>query len=135
MKVIEMDGRISICEGAEERMVLRNSAAHILAQAVQRLWPGASLAGSAASEKGFFYDFDPGEAKISADDLPKIEAEMRVIVKENLPVKLFVLEREAAAGLMRERHEPYRQEQIAELPENTRVCFCRQGEFIDRCDG
>ncbi|MBP3294177.1 MAG: threonine--tRNA ligase [Clostridia bacterium] len=135
MKVIEMDGRISICEGAEERMVLRHSAAHILAQAVQRLWPGASLAGSAASEKGFFYDFDPGEARISADDLPKIEAEMRVIVKENLPVKLFVLEREAAAGLMRERHEPYRQEQIAELPENARVCFCRQGEFIDRCDG
>lgn len=135
MKVIEMDGRISICEGAEERMVLRNSAAHILAQAVQRLWPGASLAGSAASEKGFFYDFDPGEAKISADDLPKIEAEMRVIVKENLPVKLFVLEREAAAGLMYERHEPYRHEQITELPENARVCFCRQGEFIDRCDG
>jgi len=133
MKIIDMDGSIVVCEGAEERTVLRHSAAHILAQAVQRLYPGASLAGGSVSEKGFQYDFDPGEARISADDLPRIEAEMREIVKENLPVKLFVLEREAAAALMRERREFYRAEQIGEMPEDGRVGFCRQGEFMDLC--
>ncbi len=135
MKVIHSDGSISVCEGADELQVLRHSAAHILAQAVHRLYPDASFAYGPATEKGFYYDIDPGEHTISEDDLPAIEAEMRKIVKENLPVKPFVLPRDEAVRLMEERGELYKLEHLAELPEGEKISFYRQGDYIDMCRG
>lgn len=135
MKVIHSDGSIGICEGAEEVQVLRHTAAHILAQAVRRLYPSASFAYGPATEKGFYYDIDTGDEKISEEDLAVIEAEMRKIVKENLPIKPFVLSREEAVRLMEEREEPYKLEHIADLPENERISFYRQGDYMDMCRG
>ncbi len=135
MKVIHSDGSISVCEGADELQVLRHSAAHILAQAIHRLYPDASFAYGSAMEKGFYYDIDPGSCTISAEDLPAIEAEMRKIVKENLPVKPFILQRDEAVRLMEERREPYKMEHIAELPDDERISFYRQGDYIDMCRG
>ena len=135
MKVIHSDGSISVCEGAEELQVLRHSAAHILAQAVRRLYPEASFAFGPATEKGFYYDIDTGDTKISEEDLPAIEAEMRKIVKENLPIKPFILPRDEAVRLMEERNESYKLEHIAELPEDEKISFYRQGDSIDLCRG
>ena len=83
MKGIHKDGSVSIFEGTKELLLLRHTAAHILAQAVKRLYPQTAFAYGPASEKGFYYDMDLGEAVISAEDLPRIEEEMRRICKEN----------------------------------------------------
>lgn len=135
MKVIHKDGSIGIVEGAEELEVLRHSAAHILAQAVKRLYPHAAFAYGPATEKGFYYDIDLGEEKLTEDKLPAIEAEMQKIVKENLPVKPFILPRNEALRLVQERNQPYKAEHIAELPEDEPISFFRQGEYIDLCRG
>ncbi|MBQ8398028.1 MAG: threonine--tRNA ligase [Clostridia bacterium] len=135
MKVIHKDGSVGILEGADELQVLRHTAAHILAQAVKRLWPQAAFAYGPATEKGFSYDVDLGGASLSEDDLPAIEAEMRRIVRENLPIKPFVLPRAEALRLMEERREPYKTEHIADLPEGEPISFYRQGEYIDMCRG
>lgn len=135
MKVIHRDGSISVCEGEEELRVLRHSAAHILAQAIHRLYPEALFAFGPASEKGFYYDIDPGEHTISEEDLPAIEEEMRKIVKENLPVRPFILPNGEALRLMEERGERYKAEHIRELPDNEPIGFYRQGDFIDLCRG
>ena len=135
MKVIHKDGSIGIVEGAEELEVLRHSAAHILAQAVKRLYPHAALAYGPATEKGFYYDIDLGEEKLTENKLPAIEVEMRKIVQENLPVKPFILPRNEALRLVQERNEPYKAEHIAELSEDEPISFFRQGEYIDLCRG
>ena len=103
MKVIYSNGNVQDANGAEELEILRHSAAHLLAQAVKRLYPNAKFGYGPASEKGFYYDIDFGDVKISEDDLPEIEEEMNRIAKENLPVKPFVLTRDEAVGLMTER--------------------------------
>ena len=135
MKGINSDGSIGIYEGAEELNLLRHTAAHVLAQAVKRLWPQTSFGYGPATEKGFYYDMDLGDVTLSADDLPAIEAEMRSICRENLPIKPFVLPREEAARLMEERGESYKLEHLAELPEGEPISFYRQGEYIDMCRG
>ena len=135
MKAICSDGSIILCDGETELSVLRHSAAHILAQAVKRLYPHASLAFGPATEKGFYYDVDPGNTPITAEDLSRIEEEMRRIVKENLPVKPFILNREDALKLMEDRGEPYKIQHIRELPENEPLSFFRQGDYIDLCRG
>ncbi|MBQ2725232.1 MAG: threonine--tRNA ligase [Clostridia bacterium] len=135
MKTICSDGRVILCEGDEELSVLRHSAAHILAQAVKRLYPGASLAFGPATEKGFYYDVDPGDTPITEEDLSRIEEEMHRIVKENLPVKPFILAREDAIRLMEDRREPYKIQHINELPEDESLSFFKQGDFIDLCRG
>ena len=94
MKVIYNDGHVAECPEDEELHVIRHTAAHILAQAVKRLYPDAHFAYGPATEKGFYYDVDLGDKKLSDEDLPAIEAEMAKIVKENLPIKPFVLSRE-----------------------------------------
>ena len=103
MKVIYNDGHVAECPEDEELHVIRHTAAHILAQAVKRLYPEARFAYGPATEKGFYYDVDLGDKKLSDEDLPAIEAEMAKIVKENLPIKPFVLSREDAVKLMEER--------------------------------
>ena len=135
MKVIYNDGHVAECPEDEELHVIRHTAAHILAQAVKRLYPEARFAYGPATEKGFYYDVDLGDKKLSDEDLPAIEAEMAKIVKENLPIKPFVLSREEAVKLMEERGEKYKVEHIGDLPEDAVLSFYQQGEYIDMCVG
>ncbi len=135
MKVITKDGIIENLSGNDALLTLRHTAAHILAQAVSRLYPEASFAYGPANEKGFYYDVDLKGKKISESDLPAIENEMRAIIKENLPLKPFILSRDEAVALMRERNEPYKVEHIADLDENESIGFFRQGDYIDMCRG
>ena len=135
MKVVYNDGSVGECEASEELHIIRHSAAHILAQAVKRLYPEAHFAYGPATEKGFYYDIDLGETVISDEDFPKIEAEMQKIVKENLPFKSFILSREESVKLMQERGELYKVEHIGDLAEDAVISFFQQGEYIDMCVG
>ncbi len=135
MKMIDKYGVASECPAEEELHVLRHSAAHIMAQAIKRLYPEADFGYGPATEKGFYYDVDLGDTKLSDEDLPKIEAEMKKICKENLPFKAFILPREEAVKLMEERQEKYKVEHIADLDEDAEISFFQQGEYIDMCVG
>ena len=135
MKVIYNDGRVDICAPEEEQHIIRHSAAHILAQAVKRIYPQAKFGFGPANEKGFHYDIDLGEVTISDGDLPAIEAEMKKIVKENLPIKSFILPREEAIKLMEDRGEDYKVEHIADLADDAPISFYQQGDYIDMCAG
>ncbi len=135
MKVIYRDGTIIECPPEDELHILRHTAAHILAQAVKRLYPYARFAYGPANDKGFYYDVDLGDTKLSEDDLAAIEAEMRKIVKENLPIKPHVLPRNEAINLMEQRGEVYKVEHIHDLPEDAVVSFYQQGDYVDMCVG
>ncbi len=136
MKVVYNNGTVGeITDKAEELHVIRHTAAHIMAQAIKRLFPEADFAYGPANEKGFYYDVDLGDTKLTDDDLARIEAEMKKIVKENLPIKAFALDREKAVALMKERGEKYKVEHIADLPEDATITFYQQGEYIDMCVG
>ena len=135
MKIIYKDGVVAEAEESIETEVLRHTAAHILAQAVKRLYPEAHFGYGPATEKGFYYDIDMGDKKLTEDDLPAIEAEMKKIVKENLPVKPFILSREEAIKLMEERGEKYKVEHIGDLEPDAIISFYQQGEYIDMCVG
>ncbi|MEE0968944.1 MAG: threonine--tRNA ligase, partial [Clostridia bacterium] len=135
MKVIYNDGHAAECAPEEELHILRHSAAHIMAQAISRLYPDAKFAYGPANEKGFYYDVDLGEAKLTEEDLAKIEAEMKKITKENLPIKPFILPRDEAIRLMQERGEIYKVEHIGDLPEDAVISFYQQGDYIDMCVG
>ena len=103
MKIIMNDGVVRECENKEEELhVIRHSAAHIMAQAIRRLFPEAIFAYGPATEKGFYYDVDLGDKMLTEEDLSKIEAEMKKICKENLPFKAFILDREGSKKLMAE---------------------------------
>ena len=136
MKVLYNDGHIDECPADEVTHVVRHSAAHIMAQAVKRLYPEADFAYGPATDNGFYYDIDlPEGQKISEEDFPAIEAEMRKIVKENLKFSVFELPRAEAVALMEERGEKYKVEHIGDLPEDARITFYQQGEYIDMCVG
>lgn len=135
MKILFNDGHTDICPPEQETDVLRHSAAHIMAQAIRRLYPGVHFAYGPATEKGFHYDVDLGDQTLSEEDLPKIEAEMRKIIKENLPFKVYALPRAEAIQLMKERGEIYKVEHIDDLPEDAVITFYEQGEYIDMCVG
>ena len=135
MKVIYNDGRVDQCAPEEELHVIRHTAAHILAQAVKRLYPGAHFAYGPATDKGFYYDVDLGENKLSDEDLEAIEKEMRKIVKENLPIKPSILPRDEAIRLMEERGEIYKVEHIGDLADDAPISFYTQGEYVDMCTG
>ena len=135
MNIVHADGSVTECPAEEELRVIRHTAAHILAQAVKRLYPQARFAYGPATEKGFYYDVDLGETKLSDEDFPAIEAEMAKIVKENLPIKPFILSREDAIKLMQERGEIYKVEHIGDLPEDAELSFFQQGEYVDMCVG
>lgn len=135
MKIIYNDGTVKECPQEDELHVLRHSAAHIMAQAVKRLYPQAKMAFGPATEKGFYYDIDLGDAVLSDNDLEKIEAEMKKITKANLPFKSFILPRDEAVALMKERGEDYKVEHIGDLAEDAIISFFQQGEYIDMCVG
>ena len=135
MKVLYNDGHVGECAPEEELEVLRHSAAHIMAQAVKRLYPHADFGYGPATDNGFYYDIDLGDTKISEEDFAAIEAEMKKICKENLKFSTFELPREEAIKLMEEREEKYKVEHIGDLAEDERITFYQQGEYIDMCVG
>lgn len=115
------------------KKAFRHTAAHILAQAVKRLYPDAKCTIGPAIDEGFYYDFDM--PSLSREDLDKIEAEMKKIVKENIPITSYTLPREEAIKLMEEKDEPYKVELINDLPEDAVLSFYEQGDFTDLCAG
>jgi len=116
------------------RWTLRHSAAHVMAQAVKRLYPNTKFAIGPAIENGFYYDFD-SDVTFTPEHLEKIEAEMKKIVKEALPIVRSTLPREDAINFMKEKGEPYKVELIEDLPEDSEISFYTQGEFTDLCAG
>ncbi len=116
----------------DELRTLRHSASHVLAQAVKRLFPNTKLAIGPAIDNGFYYDFD-AENPFTNEDLEKLEAEMKKIVKENLKIERFELPRDEALEFMKD--EPYKVELINDLPEGETISFYKQGDFTDLCAG
>ena len=135
MKVVYHDGTVAECPKEDALHILRHTAAHIMAQAVKRLYPYAVFAYGPANDKGFYYDVDLGDTKLSEDDLITIETEMRRIVKENLPIKPYILPRGEAVALMEQRGEAYKVEHIRDLPDDAVISFYQQGEYVDLCVG
>ncbi len=131
---ITADSEVEILtfDADEGKRVLRHSASHILAQAVKRLYPNTKLAIGPAIDDGFYYDFDT-ESPLTNDDLSKIEAEMKKIVKENIKIERFALSRAEALEMMKD--EPYKVELIEDLPEGEEISFYKQGDFTDLCAG
>ena len=132
MKALYSDG--SVKEIEDGLQVLRHTASHILAQAVQRLYPGTKLAIGPAIDDGFYYDFDK-EGGFAPEDLEKIEAEMKKIVKENLKVETFTKPRAEAIDYLRSKGEDYKVQLVEDLPEDAVISFYNQGEFTDLCAG
>ncbi len=135
MKIIYKDGTVGECPKEEELHVLRHTAAHVMAQAIKRLFPQADFAFGPATQNGFYYDVDLGDTKLTPEDLEAIEKEMKKICKENLPIKAFVLPREEAKRLMEERGEKYKVEHMDDLADETEFSFFQQGEYVDMCLG
>ena len=135
MKIIYKDGTVAECPAEEMNHVIRHSTAHLMAQAIQRLYPEADFAYGPATERGFYYDVDLGDRKLTDEDLQAIEAEMKKITKEHLPVRPFILPRDEAVKLMHERHAKYKEEHIGDLPEDAIISFYQQGDYIDMCTG
>ncbi len=133
MKTLLSDGTINEINEDEVRVV-RHTCSHVLAQAVQRLYPETKLAIGPAIDTGFYYDFDR-EGGFSADDLEKIEAEMKKIIKENLKLETYTLPRNEAIEFMKELNEDYKVELIEDLPEDAQISFYKQGDFTDLCAG
>ncbi len=119
----------------EGEHVYRHNAAHILAQAIKHIYPHAKFAYGPANDKGFYYDVDLGDVKLTEADLAPIEKEMKKIVKSNLPIRRFVLPRDEAVAYMQERGEDYKVEHIADLPEDAEISFYEQGDYVDMCTG
>ena len=118
-------------EGLE---VYRHTCAHVLAQALKTVFPTCKLAIGPVIDNGYYYDVD-FKTPITMDDFEKIEAEMRKIIKSNLPIRRFSLPREEAIALMSQYHEPYKVELIQDLPEGEEISFYQQGAFTDLCRG
>lgn len=135
MKIIYKDGTVAECPEELELEVLRHSAAHIMAQAIKRLFPEADFGYGPATEKGFYYDVDLGDRKLTDEDLARIENEMRKIVKENIPIKPSILPREEAVKFMEERGAKYKVEHIGDLDPDAEISFFTQGDYVDMCTG
>ena len=135
MKIIYKDGTVAECPAEEMNHVIRHSTAHLMAQAIQRLYPQADFAYGPATERGFYYDVDLGDKKLTDEDLLAIEAEMKKITKEHLPIRPFILPRDEAVKLMHERKAKYKEEHIGDLPEDAIISFYQQGDYIDMCTG
>lgn len=134
LEIILKDGSVIKSNEDEGRRALRHTAAHILAQAVKRLYPAGKLTIGPAIDNGFYYDFDMDET-LTPEILSIIEEEMKKIVKEKLTLERSVLTREQALMLMEEKGESYKIELINDLPEDEELTFFKQGEFIDLCAG
>lgn len=136
MKITMKDGSMREAGFHEEagRNAFRHTAAHILAQAVKRLYPDTKCAIGPAIADGFYYDFD-FDFRFSEENFAQVEAEMRKIVKENLQLKHFTTDRKKALEILEERKEPYKIEMLKELPEDAEISFFKQGEYLEMCAG
>ena len=134
--VVNEDSELAICtfDSQEGKDAVRHSISHVLAYAVKRLFPEAKLAIGPAISDGFYYDFDV-ENSFSAEDLVKLEDEMRKIIKENPSIERFVLPRAEAIKLMEDAGETYKVELINDLPEDEVISFYKMGDFVDLCAG
>ena len=134
--VIDKDCELSILTFEDEggKAAFRHTASHILAQALKRLYPDVKLAIGPSIAEGFYYDID-SETPIQTNDLAKIEAEMKKVVKEALPITRFTKPREEAIAYFEEKNEPYKVELIQDLPEGAEISLYQQGEFVDLCAG
>ena len=121
-------------ENEQYRRTYWHTCSHVLAQAIKRLWPETKLAIGPSIDNGFYYDLDSDET-FTAEDLEKIEAEMRKICKEKLKLERFELPRAEAVKFMEEKGEPYKVELINDLPEDAVISFYKQGDFTDLCAG
>ena len=134
--VIDKDCELNILTFNDEKGkgAFRHTTSHIMAQAIKRLYPDTKLAIGPSIEDGFYYDIDR-ETPLVAEDLEKIEAEMKKIVKEDLPIKQYTMPRAEAIAYFKEKDEPYKVELIEDLPEESVISFYSQGEFTDLCAG
>lgn len=133
---ISKDCQLNILTANDEKglAALRHTTSHVLAEAVKRLYPEAKLAIGPSIDTGFYYDFEC--APFSREDLDKLEAEMKKIIKEGAKLERFTLPRDEAIAYMKEKNEPYKVELISDLPEDAEISFYRQGEaFTDLCAG
>ena len=134
---LEKDCKLNINtfeNGEDGKKAYWHTTAHIMAQAIKRLYPNVQLAIGPAIANGFYYDFDT-EHRFSEEDFEKIEQEIKKIIKEDLPIERFELSREEAIKLMKEENESYKVELIEDLPEDEVLSFYKQGEFTDLCAG
>ena len=135
-RTIVNGSQVEFCtfDSQEGKDTLRHSAAHIMAQAIKRLYSDVKLAIGPAIQNGFYYDLDT-EHRFAQDDFADIEAEMNKIVKENLPITAETLSRDEAIKLFTDLHEDYKVELINDLPADVAISIYRQGEYVDLCAG
>lgn len=133
--MVDEDCQLNILTFNDEagKAAFRHTTSHVLAEAVKRLYPEAKLAIGPSIDTGFYYDFDC--PSFTREDLDKIEAEMKKIIKEGASIERFTLPREEAIQFMKEKDEPYKVELIEDLKEGEEISFYRQGEFVDLCAG
>lgn len=132
---IESDCELNLITLKDEKglSVIRHTTSHVLAQAVKRIFPQAKLAIGPSIAEGFYYDFE--HEPFSREDLDKLEAEMKKIIKEGEAIERFELPREEAIKFMEEKNEPYKVELIRDLPQDEKISFYKQGDFTDLCAG
>ncbi len=133
--VLDKDCELNIITATDPKAlyVIRHTASHVLAEAVKRLFPNAKVTIGPAIDEGFYYDFDA--EPFSREDLDKLEAEMKKIIKEGHEITRFTLPRAEAIKYMEEKGEPYKVELIQDLPEDSEISFYDQGGFVDLCAG
>ena len=133
--VLDRDCNLSILTASDPQglRVIRHTCSHVMAEAVKRLFPQAKLAIGPAIDNGYYYDFE--HEPFTREDLDRIEAEMKKIIKEGHELKRFTLPRNEAIQFMKEKEEPYKVELIEDLPENAEISFYDQGDFVDLCAG
>ena len=134
--VVEKDSNLNILTFDDEKGAgaFHHTTSHIMAQAIKRLYPNIKLAIGPSIAEGFYYDVD-SDTPLTADDLEKIEKEMKKIVKEDFAITRFTKSREDAIAYFKEKNEPYKVELIEDLPEDAEISFYQQGEFVDLCAG
>lgn len=133
--VIDSDCELNILTARDEKglMALRHTASHVLAEAVQNLFPDAKVAIGPAIDTGFYYDFE--SAPFSREDLDAIEKEMKKIIKKGAKIERYTKSREEAIAFFKEKNEPYKVELIEDLPEDSEISFYSQGDWVDLCAG
>ena len=132
MKALYSDG--SVKETEDVLPIIRHTASHVLAQAVKRLYPNTKLSIGPAIDDGFYYDFDK-DGGFTPEDLEKLEAEMKKIVKENLKIETYTLPRQEAIDYLKSKGEDYKVQLVEDLPADAPISFYKQGELVDLCAG
>ena len=136
MKVLLKNGNVveESFESAEGKKAFWHTSAHVLAQAVKRLYPNVKCGIGPAIEKGFYYDFE-FDFPFSEENLGAVEDEMRKIIKESLSLQVYEVSKEEALKYMADNNEPYKQELIRELPAEEKISFYKQGDYAEFCAG